>query len=99
MEEEIYERNYKVKAKKEEHLNMLDKLFAYIQQVGENELSRICEIYIDGEHGVKFQFSISNMHPEHEVYYKLDYEKVEEEYCGYGFHTIRNDEKKYFDLG
>lgn len=91
-----YERDYRISATKEEHLNMLDKLFEYIQYLGRVGSSRKLEVYVDGDGPVNLRFYKKGSD---DTFWKLDSKEVEELPSGYGVIKTENGEKKYFDLG
>lgn len=91
-----YSREYIIESNYEEHLNMLDKLFAYIQYLGRVGASRKIELYVDGDGQINYRFYKKDGTG---FFRQLDDNEVEELPLGYGIIKTKNEEKKYFDLG
>jgi hypothetical protein len=94
-------RYYKITARNEGQLNMLEKVFAYIESLGTIGSSRQLTIFCDGDGVVQLKFQ---KHHENEfVFQDLDHEKVMNADNGYGHYTINDSDGEgkdtYFDLG
>lgn len=98
MHDDLISRYYKISARNEGQLNMLEKLFVYIQYLSTVGASRPVSLYVDGDGAVSFKFK---SHEEDEfVFRDLDYDEVMDKDSGYGKVNIeKDDENSYFDLG
>lgn len=98
MHDDLISRYYKISARNEGQLNMLEKLFVYIQYLSIIGASRMVNVYVDGDGAVAFKFK---SHGENEfVYNELDYDAVMDKDSGYGNVNIEKDDMdSYFDLG
>ena len=95
-QDDLISRYYKISARNEGQLNMLEKLFVYIQYLSIIGASRTVHIYVDGDGAVTLKFK---SHDEDEVIFKdLDYDIVMDKDSGYGSVSIDEDDS-YFDLG
>ena len=95
---DLINRYYKISARNEGQLNMLEKLFVYIQYLSKIGASRTVNIYVDGDGALSFKFS---SHNENEFVFKdLEYDVIMDKDSGYGSVNIgKDDEDSYFDLG
>ncbi len=94
-------RYYKITAVNEGQLNMLEKVFAYMQSLGAVGSSRQLTIYCDGDGAVRLKFY---KHNEDEfVFQKLDYKEAMGADSGYGNYQVNDNDgvgkETYFDLG
>jgi len=94
-------RYYKVTARNEGQLNMLEKVFAYMESLGAVGSSRQLTIFCDGDGAVRLKFQ---SHREDEfIFQELDHEKVMGADNGHGYYTIDDADgvgkDTYFDLG
>ena len=98
MHDDLISRYYKISARNEGQLNMLEKLFVYIQYLSIIGASRVVNVYVDGDGAVTFKFK---SHGEDEfVYEELDFDVVMDKDSGYGGVSVgRDDEDSWFDLG
>lgn len=97
MGDKLYSRVYKIVARNEEQLNVLEMLFEHIQYLGKVGSSRSIELFVDGDGAVQLKFYKKRLD---DVYIKLLPEKVEELDMGYGDVRVDADgDKYYFDLG
>lgn len=98
MHDDLISRYYKISARNEGQLNMLEKLFVYIQYLSIIGASRVVNVYVDGDGAVTFKFK---SHGEDEfVFSELDYDVVMDKDSGYGSVSVgRDDEESWFDLG
>lgn len=98
MHDELISRYYKISARNEGQLNMLEKFFVYIQYLSIIGASRMVNVYVDGDGAVSLKFA---SHGEDEfVFQDLDYEKVMDKDSGYGRVSIEKDNiDSTFDLG
>lgn len=96
--DDLISRYYKISARNEGQLNMLEKFFVYIQYLSHIGASRMVQVYVDGDGAVTLDFS---SHEENEFLFKeLDYDTVMDKDSGYGRVNIEKDhENSYFDLG
>ena len=91
-------RFYKVCAANEGQLNMLEKLFVYIQYLGVIGASRHVNLYVDGDGAVSFSFSSHGS--DDFVFRDLDFDTVMDKDSGYGKVSVEeNDKDSFFDLG
>lgn len=94
--DDLISRYYKISARNEGQLNMLEKIFVYIQYLSIVGASRSINIYVDGDGAVSFKFK---SHDENGVIFDdLDYDVVMDKDSGYGSVNIDED-NSYFDLG
>lgn len=89
-------RVYKVTATNEGTLNMLEKLFVYMQYLSVIGSSRSLTVYCDGDGAVNLDFK--TLEEGSYIYQDLDYEAVMDKDSGYGNCRIEDD-NSYFDLG
>ena len=94
-------RYYKITAVNEGQLNMLEKVFAYMESLGHVGASRQLTIFCDGDGAARFKFQ---SHKEDEfVFQPLDYDEVMGKDSGYGAYQINDNDgmgkETYFDLG
>ncbi len=91
-------RYYRIKASNIGQLNMLEKLFTYIEYLSSIGASRSVTIYVDGDGAVNFKFASHN--EEEYVFKELDYDTVMDKDSGYGYCEIGKDNNEsWFDLG
>lgn len=97
MHDDLVSRYYKISARNEGQLNMLEKLFVFMEHLGRIGASRTVNVYVDGDGAISFRFS---RHLENEyVFQELEYDKVMDQDSGYGNVRIDNDHEATFDLG
>lgn len=94
-------RYYKITARNEGQLNMIEKIFAHIQYLGSIGSSRKFTVFCDGDGAVHLKFQ---SHKEDEfIFQDLDYDKAMNSDSGYGRYEINDNdgvgEETYFDLG
>lgn len=94
-------RYYKITAVNAGQLNMLEKIFAYMESLGAVGASRQLTIFCDGDGAVRLKFA---SHGEDEfVFQSLDYDKAMGKDSGYGAYQINDSDgtgkETYFDLG
>lgn len=97
MDDKKFIRTYKIESRHEEQLNMLEKLFQYIQYLGIMGSSREITIFVDGDGPVQLKFYKKR---EDNIFIKLDGDKTEKLPQGYGvIKTNEDGDEYYFDLG
>ena len=98
MHDDLVSRYYKISARNEGQLNMLEKFFVYIEYLCRVGASRSVNVYVDGDGAVSFKFK---SHCEDEfVFNDLDYDIVMDKDSGYGDVGIEKDDvDSWFDLG
>lgn len=94
-------RYYKITARNEGQLNMIEKIFAHMQYLGSVGSSRKFTVFCDGDGAVRLKFQ---SHKENEfVFQDLDYDEAMNKDSGYGRCEISDKdgmgEETYFDLG
>ena len=96
--DDLVTRFYKIGARNEGQLNMLEKLFVYIEYLSRVGASRAVTVYVDGDGALGLKFS---SHQKDEfVFKKLDYDTVMDKDSGYGRADIgKDDMDSWFDLG
>ena len=57
MHDELISRYYKISARNEGQLNMLEKFFVYIQYLSSIGASRMVNVYVDGDGAVSLKFA------------------------------------------
>lgn len=94
-------RLYKITARNEGQINMLEKVFAHIQYLCRVGSSRSMTIFCDGDGPVSLKFQ--KLPEDSLIYEELDYEETMNLDSGYGRFEIDDSdgtgEKTYFDLG
>ena len=94
-------RYYKITASNEGQLNMIEKIFAHMQDLGSRGSSRKFTVFCDGDGAVRLKFQV---HKEDEfVFRDLDYDEAMNNDSGYGRYEISDKdgvgEETYFDIG
>ena len=96
MDDKKFIRTYKIEARYEEQLNMMEKLFEYIQYLGIIGASREITLFVDGDGQVQLKFYKKR---KEDIFIKLNSDKTEELSQGYGVIKTNNDgDRYYFDL-
>lgn len=96
--DDLISRYYKISARNEGQLNMLEKFFVYIQYLSEIGASRMVNVYVDGDGAVSLKFSSHN--EDEFVFTEMDYQTIMDKDSGYGSVNIeKDDDNSYFDLG
>lgn len=97
MTDEKISRYYKVTARDENQLNMLERLFCTIEYLGIVGASRMQKVYVDGDGPVQLKFKTMQ---ENEVMFKdLDHDKVMASEMGYGKMEDEGDHEYRISLG
>ncbi|MBQ6219966.1 MAG: hypothetical protein IJH63_00645 [Methanobrevibacter sp.] len=101
MHDDGVSRYYKITARNEGQLNMLEEVFTYMQGLGAVGASRQLTIFCDGDGAVQLKFK---RHCEDEyIFQDLLPDEVNKQNLGYGRYTINDDDgegkETYFDLG
>ena len=90
---EVVKREYVIEGK-EEQLNVLEKMFQYIQMLGLIGASRKIELFVDGDGQVRFKI----FKKENGEEIRIDQIEVSDD-IGYGFIKTKNEDIHYFSLG
>ena len=90
-------RYYKVTAGNEGQLNMLEKLFVYIEYLCSVGGSRGVSVFVDGDGALSLRFESHSS--DGFVFLPLDFDKVMDLDSGYGSVEINDDGESWFDLG
>ena len=97
MDDGKFIRTYKIEARKAEQLNMLEKLFEYMEYLGKMGMSREITLFVDGDGQVQLKFYKKR---KDDIFLRFDHNKIDSLPCGYGYiKEDTNGDKVYFDLG
>jgi hypothetical protein len=91
-------RFYRVSARNEGQLNMLEKFFVYVEYLCSVGASREVSVFVDGDGALGLSFASHGV--DEFVFRDLDFDVVMDKDSGYGSVSVgRDDEGSFFDLG
>lgn len=91
-------RFYRVSARNEGQLNMLEKFFVYVEYLCSVGASREVSVFVDGDGALGLSFASHGV--DEFVFRDLDFDVVMDKDSGYGSVSVgRDDEGSWFDLG
>lgn len=92
---------YKITARNQGQMNMVDKLFCLIEYLGKIGASRNINLYVDGDGMVQLKFQ--SCKADENIFRDLDYDLIRSLPCGYGYEKIElnsgDDKSIIIDLG
>lgn len=91
-------RFYRVSARNEGQLNMLEKFFVYVQYLCRVGASREVSVFVDGDGALGLSFASHGV--DEFVFRDLDFDLVMDKDSGYGSVSVgKDDDGSWFDLG